>query len=229
MNVYNNISKKGQWLTSLKTTIPLAFKIVFLNRLYIVIAAAVFTIFWITFNVFDQLLFFSPVLTFYLPGDAIIAFIITNITSLLMGILVAMNLYVIRNSKVKLDRSLFSGSILGVASSACASCSSSGFLIISTFGGILTTDYLTNYQTPLRIASIAILFWALYSIHNKITNHAFLIIDYPIKIEVYNSKNKKDSWFQIQSKSKTKYKKNRQRLIRNLSNMLTEFYDGWNL
>ena len=122
MNVYNNISKKGQWLTSLKTTIPLAFKIVFLNRLYIVIAAAVFTIFWITFNVFDQLLFFSPVLTFYLPGDAIIAFIITNITSLLMGILVAMNLYVIRNSKVKLDRSLFSGSILGVASSACASC-----------------------------------------------------------------------------------------------------------
>lgn len=171
MNVYNNMSKKGQSLTSLKTTIPLAFKMAFLNRLYIVIAAAVFTIFWITFNVFDQLLFFSPVLTFYLPDDAIIGFIITNITSLLMGILVAMNVYVIRNSKVKLDRSLFSGSILGVASSACASCSSIGFLIISTFGGfgILATDFLTNYQTPLRIASIAILFLALYSVHNKIT------------------------------------------------------------
>jgi hypothetical protein len=171
MNVYNNISKKGQSLTGLKTTIPLAFKMVFLNRLYIVIAAAVFTIFWITFNVFDQLLFFSPVLTFYLPDDAVIGFITTNITSLLMGILVAMNVYVIRNSKVKLDRSLFSGSILGVASSACASCSSIGFLIISTFGGfgILATDFLTNYQTPLRIASIAILFWALYSVHNKIT------------------------------------------------------------
>lgn len=171
MNVHNNMSKKGQSLTSLKTTIPLAFKMVFLNRLYIVIAAAVFTIFWITFNVFDQLLFFSPVLTFYLPDDAIIGFIITNITSLLMGILVAMNVYVIRNSKEKLDRSLFSGSILGVASSACASCSSIGFLIISTFGGfgILATDFLTNYQTPLRIASIAILFLALYSVHNKIT------------------------------------------------------------
>jgi hypothetical protein len=176
MNVYNNISKKGQSLTSLKTTIPLAFKMAFLNRLYIVIAAAVFTIFWITFNVFDQLLFFSPVLTFYLPDDAIIGFIITNITSLLMGILVAMNVYVIRNSKVKLDRSLFSGSILGVASSACASCSSIGFLIISTFGGfgILATDFLTNYQTPLRIASIAILFLALYSVHNKITKPCVL-------------------------------------------------------
>jgi hypothetical protein len=88
-----------------------------------------------------------------------------------MGILVAMNIYVIRNSKIKLDRSLFSGSILGIASSACASCSSIGFLIISTFGGfgIFATDFLTNYQTPLRVVSIAILLWALYSVHNKIT------------------------------------------------------------
>ena len=31
-----------------------------------------------------------------------------------MGILIAMNEYVIRKSKIKLDESLFSGSILGV-------------------------------------------------------------------------------------------------------------------
>jgi len=144
---------------------------VFQNRLYIAIAAAVFTIFWIAFNVFDQLLFFSPVITFYLPDDAIAGFILTNITSVLMGILVAMNVYVIRSSKLKLDKSLFSGSILGIASSSCASCSSIGFLVISTFGGfgILATDFLTNYQTPLRIVSIAILLWALYTVHNKIT------------------------------------------------------------
>jgi hypothetical protein len=144
---------------------------VFLNRLYIAIAAAVFTTFWIIFNVFDQLLFFSPVATFYLPDDAVLGFIITNITSVLMGILVAMNVYVIRNSKIKLDRSLFSGSILGIASSACPGCSSFGFLAISTFGGfgIIATDFLTNYQTALRLVSIAILLWALYSVHNKIT------------------------------------------------------------
>ena len=59
MNVYNNITKKGQSLTTLKTTIPLAFKMAFFNRLYIVIAAAVFTIFWITFNVFDYFDFFT--------------------------------------------------------------------------------------------------------------------------------------------------------------------------
>ena len=158
-------------LSILKTTIPLAFKMVFPNPVYIVIAAAVFTIFWIAFNVFDQLLFFSPVVTFYLPDDAIAGFILTNITSVLMGVLVAMNVYVIRNSELKLDKSLFSGSILGIASSTCASCSSIGFLVISTFGGfgIIATDFLTNYQIPLRIVSIGILLWALYSVHNKIT------------------------------------------------------------
>jgi hypothetical protein len=167
----SSISKRRESVTSLKTTIPLAFKMVFVNRLYIAIAVGVFVTFWIIFNVFDQLLYFSPVVTFYLPDDAVAGFVITNITSVLMGILVAMNVYVIRNSKIKLDRSLFSGSILGIASSACASCSSIGFLIISTLGGfgIFATDFLTNYQTPLRVASIVILLWALYSVHNKIT------------------------------------------------------------
>lgn len=176
-----NINKKPESITSLKTTMPLAFKMVFLNRLYIVIAVAVFATFWIIFNVFDQLLFFSPVVTFYLPDDATAGFIIINITSALMGILVAMNIYVIRSSKIKLDRSLFSGSILGIASSACASCSSIGFLIISTLGGfgIFATDFLTNYQILLRIVSIVILLWALYSVHNKITRPCIFNGTYP--------------------------------------------------
>ncbi|MFZ0512893.1 MAG: hypothetical protein WAM14_14900 [Candidatus Nitrosopolaris sp.] len=164
-------SKMVAPITSLKTTIPLAFKMVFPHPVYIAIAAALFTIFWIIFNIFDQLLFFSPVVSFYLPDDAAAGFIITNITSVLMGILVAMNVYVIRNSKLKLDRSLLSGSILGIGSSACVSCSSIGFLIISTFGGfgIFATDFLTNYQIPLRTVSIAVLLYAIYSVHDKIT------------------------------------------------------------
>jgi hypothetical protein len=158
-------------LTSLKTTMPLVFRMVFSNPLHIAIAAAVFTTFWIIFNMFDSLLFFSPIVTFYLPDDAITGFILTNITSVLMGILVTMNVYVIRiSTKLKLDKSIFSGSILAIASSACASCSSIGFLVISTFGGfgIITIDLLTNYQTPLRVISIVILLLALYHVQNKI-------------------------------------------------------------
>ena len=162
--------KRRKSVTSLKTTVPLAFKMVFSHPAYIVIAAAVFTSFWIIFNVFDTLLVFSPVFTFYLLDDVVAGFVITNITSVLIGILIAINVYVIRNSKIKLDRWLLSGSILGIASSACASCSSIGFLIISIFGGfgIFATDFLTNYQNPLRLVSIVILLWALYSVHNKI-------------------------------------------------------------
>ena len=82
-------------LASLKTTIPLMFRMVFSNSRYIAIAAAVFTTFWIIFNVFDQLLFFSPIATFYLldddddDDDAVTGFILINTTSVLMGILFA--------------------------------------------------------------------------------------------------------------------------------------------
>ena len=110
-----------------------------------------------------------------------------------MGILVAMNAYVIRNSKLRLDRSTFSGSILGIGSSACASCSSIGFVIISTFGafGIFATDFLTNYQTPLKITSIAILLWALYSVHNKITRPCILNSTYPKNNRLHQQEQRK--------------------------------------
>jgi hypothetical protein len=167
------INNKDKFL-KLKDTnskILLAFKIVFSKSVYIVISISVFIVFWIIFNTFDQLLFFSPILSFYLPDDSVNGFIITNMTSFLMGILVAMNVYVINHSILRFDKSMLIGSIVGIASSACASCSSIGFLLISTFGGlgIIATDFLTNYQTSFRIISITILLLALYVVLNRIT------------------------------------------------------------
>jgi hypothetical protein len=172
---FNNNIFKG--FTSVKTTMPLAFRMVFSNLFYITISIMVFTTFWIIFNIFDQLLFFSPIVTFYLPDDAVNGFIITNITTVLLAILIVMNIYIIKNSKMRLDKSIFAGSILGIVSSACASCTSLGFIIISTFGGlgIFATDFLTNYQTPLRMTSIAILLYALYLAHSKIVKHCVFI------------------------------------------------------
>jgi hypothetical protein len=149
-------------------------KMVFLsNWLYIALAAVVSSIFWIIFSVFDQLLFFSPILVFYLPDDAVLGFIISSITAVLMGMIVSMNVYVLKHSRgLKIGvGSFFSGSTLSVISSTCASCSSIGFLLVSTFGGVGVTasTFLSNYQTPLRIVSIALLVWALYSISNKLT------------------------------------------------------------
>jgi hypothetical protein len=148
------------------------FKLVFSNRVYCIIAGSITSVFWIVFNVFDQLLFFSPIMTFYLPPDAVVDFILTNITSILLGIVVSMNIYVLKHTKLKISmRSFLSGLSLSVLSSTCASCSSLGFLLVSTFGGvgIAASTFLSNYQTPLRILSIALLILALYAIGNKLT------------------------------------------------------------
>ena len=55
-----NINKAR--INNKKSSIPLSFMMVFLDRIYIAIAAAVFTTFWIIFSIFDQLLYFSPIL-----------------------------------------------------------------------------------------------------------------------------------------------------------------------
>jgi hypothetical protein len=153
----------------------LSIKLVFNNWIYIAVAGAIAAIFWIIFNIFDQLLFFSPVFVFYLPEDAFIGFILSNITAILLGIVVSMNIYVIRHShrsRISLA-SFFSGSTISVLSSTCASCSSLGFLLVSTFGGLGVTAsaFLTNYQIPLRTVSIALLIWAFYSVSSKLTKN----------------------------------------------------------
>jgi hypothetical protein len=109
---------------------------------------------------------------FYLPDDALLGFVITNIIAILLGILISMNIYVIRNSRLKITKSsLFSGTGLSILSSTCASCSSIGFLLISTFRGlgILISNFLSTYQLLLRLLSMAVLLFALYSIHKRIT------------------------------------------------------------
>jgi hypothetical protein len=159
----------------------LSVKVVFSKWPYIILGAAITTIFWTIFNVFDQLLFFSPVVTFYLPDDALAGFIISNITAVLAGAVISMNLYTITHSMGLKGGilSLFSGSTISVLSSTCASCSSLGFLLISTFGGlgITASTFLTNYQMPLRVISILLLIWAYYSISSKLTRSCILNYD----------------------------------------------------
>jgi hypothetical protein len=153
----------------------LGFKIVYLSNpfFYIGVTMLLFLLLWISFNILDELLFFTPILYFYLPTDAIIGFILTIIISIMLGIVVAMNIYLIRHSNLRIGKSWISGSFLGVISSVCASCSSIGFLIISTFGGvgIVATVFLTNYQIQLRIVSIFLMIYALYTVCKKITTH----------------------------------------------------------
>jgi hypothetical protein len=52
------------------------------------------TFIWIILNVAGELLFFSPVWIIYLSDDAVFGFILTNITAILVGIVVSTNIYI---------------------------------------------------------------------------------------------------------------------------------------
>ena len=152
--------------------LTLAARIVFSNRGYSSLAALVAAVMWIVFNVLDGLLFFSPVVNFYypLPGDAVPGFILSVVTATMVGIVVSMNLFIVR-SRLKADKSSFlSGSTLGTVSSMCAGCSSVGFYLASTFGaaGVATSSFLANYQIPLRLVALALLVLAYYAAHKRI-------------------------------------------------------------
>ncbi len=66
-------SSKGQSL------LILSFKIVFSKFVYIIFAAVTAVAFSIISSIFDQLLFFYPIIIFYLPDDAVVGFILANI------------------------------------------------------------------------------------------------------------------------------------------------------
>lgn len=157
----------------------LSAKMVFSNKSYLALTIAVAVGFWIILNALDELLFFSPIVNFYypIPQDAVPGFVMSNVMAPLTGMVVSMNVYVVRNSKAGVNKpSFFSGTTLGAASSMCAGCSSVGFYLATTFGvaGVAASSFLSNYQIPLRLLAIGLLVWAYYSTHKRITKSCTL-------------------------------------------------------
>jgi hypothetical protein len=166
------MSRENRSSTSSRSSaFVLPFRIVFSKWSYILIAFATALAFWIVSSILDQLLYFTPIVFFYLPEDAIVGFILATVISILLGIVVSMNIYIFKNLKRKIKTaSFFSGSSLGVLSSTCASCSSLGFMLVSTLGaaGVTASSFLSNYQIPLRLLSIGLLAWAYYSVSREL-------------------------------------------------------------
>ena len=149
-----------------------AFRIVFSRVPFIVVAAGSAVALWTIFNILDGLILLSPVFTFYLPipEDAIVGFGLSIVTASLAGSVISMNLFLFLAGARIGKTSFLSGSTLGTLSSVCASCSSLGFYLASTFGvaGVAASSFLSTYQTPLRIIAIAILAVALFTAQRKI-------------------------------------------------------------
>ena len=147
-----------------------AIQMVFVNRSYIALAVAISVGFFILFNTLDEYLFFSPILVFHVPLDAVTNFSLSVAITTFLGIVISMNVYMFKKLQVGLkgNSSWLSGSFIATATGACG-CTSLGFAVISTFGGagILASSFLTNYQIPLKIVSLAILFAAYYYVRKN--------------------------------------------------------------
>lgn len=168
-------SAAGQGLKVLKSSTEsvnaLPLHMVFSGKEYVFLAAAIAASFWVLFSVLDQLLFIYPIFDFYIPSDAYISFPLSIITAALLGIVLSINVYIFKNTKVKVGASTFSGSVLSVASSACAGCTSAGFFLATTFGvaGAAATTLFVQYQLPMRLVGIGLLAWAYYSAHKRLS------------------------------------------------------------
>lgn len=149
-----------------------AFAVVYSNKKYLYLSCAIFVTLLVSLSIVSEFIFLSPTVVFYVPTYAFVDFVLIVTISTLSGIVASFSIYRIRMMKNSFKRSGigFFGSIIGAGAGAC-SCGSVGFSIVSVFGTIggTATSFLTNYETPLRLISIAILCYTYYVSAKDIT------------------------------------------------------------
>lgn len=167
---------------NLFNSISLVLKTAFSNPIHIILGSIAGIVFWVVTNTFDNFLFFSPFLAFYVPNDMLGLFLLSCINSVLVGILVNFSIHIMRNLKLKISKSALSGTAISVISSTCASCSTFAFTIASTFGalGFAVSDFLAANQTIIREISTIILLFAICANYVKIRNSCELPYRYQI-------------------------------------------------
>jgi hypothetical protein len=142
-----------------------AIKLVFSNKKYLVLSASIFCVLLFTLAIVSEFIFFSPNFIFYVPIYAATSFSLIVIVSALSGLVISLSIYRIRMTGISFRKSSsgFLGSLIGAGAGAC-SCGSIGFAIISALGAVggTATAFLTNYEVPLRLVSIAILLYTYY-------------------------------------------------------------------
>lgn len=154
-----------------------AIKLVFSNYRYIVLSGIIFAAMFIPLSILSEYIFLEPYVVMYVTYDDVFRFSLVVIVSILSGLVLSMNVYRIkslRNSRKKMSGGVL-GSILGASAGACG-CGPIGFAIISTLGSIggIATAFLTNYEFPIRIASIGILILVYYTTSKSILTECII-------------------------------------------------------
>jgi len=140
-----------------------SFKLVFSNYTYVVISAIIFLGLFFPLSIISEYLFLEPYIIFSVYSNTAFNFSLILILSVIAGIVVSMNIFRIKLiKKVKKIGTSITGTVVGASAGAC-SCGPIGFSVITTFGtsGSIASSFLTNYEIPLRLISIGILFLVL--------------------------------------------------------------------
>ncbi len=136
-------------------------KLVYSNISSWIISGSLFTVLFVFMLYAREFLFFEPFFAFQLPVDWILSFVLIIIVSGLIALVTSLAVYQMRTVKVnsKKTGTGLVGSVIGVGAGVCSSCGQIGFAIISTLGvaGATSLSFLTVYEIPIRLLSIAIL------------------------------------------------------------------------
>ena len=148
-------------------------KLVFSNYHYVILAAIVCTSMLIPLSILSEFIFTEPFFIINITESSSISFVLILGVSIMSAIVIPMNVYRIKTlqkSTSKIGGSIL-GSIIGASAGIC-SCGPIGFSIISTFGTVAgtATAFLTNYEIPLRVGSIAILCLVYYTTTRSISS-----------------------------------------------------------
>ena len=140
------------------------FVIVYSNYFYILITVGIFFSLFIPLITISEFLFFEPFVVFSIYSETVLSFSLIVILSSLSAFAVSMNIY--RAKLIKETRKIGSsiiGTMIGASAGAC-SCGPIAFSIITTFGtaGSIASSFLTIYEIPIRLISIAILIAVIY-------------------------------------------------------------------
>ena len=136
-----------------------SFKLVFSNYRYSTISILITLGLFFSLSIVSEYLFIEPYVVFSVYPETAFNFSLIVIISILAGMVVSMNIFRVKLvKKVRKIGSSITGTVIGASAGAC-SCGPIGFSIITTFGttGSIASSFLTNYEIPLRLISIAIL------------------------------------------------------------------------
>jgi len=127
---------------------------------------------FIPLSILSEFLFIEPLFVIHVIEDRAFSFTLLVAISFMSAVVIPMNIYRIRTlqkSTTKIGGSLL-GSIIGASAGIC-SCGPIGFSIISTFGtvAVTATAFLTNYEIPLRLASLGLLCLVYYTTAKSIS------------------------------------------------------------